>query len=252
MNLRPLYRFMTLCAVTQFALCLAAPRAGAQGTPEPTLMGPPPVPVEMLDRHTFRVSPPEKVGPGQYRMGGISINKNDKTLSFPAVVNMEKGLLEYLLVRNGGKTHESLLRTAIEPYNLQVASLLLGLEGTPAPLRFQGAPETPGGDPVEITLRVDAKDGSQLTVRPEEWITLVVDGIKKEVPPVHWVFSGSMVHNGRFAAQLDGSMISVFHDPVALIDNASPGGESDKIWFVKEGAVPAQGTAVIVVVKQLK
>jgi hypothetical protein len=264
MNRRHLLRLTTICAML-LPLHAALLQAGAQEPPTvpapaqtrtaagpPPPLEPPPVSADTLDRHTFRVSPPEKVGPGQYRIGGISIDKNANTLSFPAVVNMEKGLLEYLLVRNGGKTHESLLRTVVEPYNLQIAALLLGLEGTSAPLAFQGAPEAPKGDPVEITLLVAGKDGTQLALKPEAWISLRIDGVAKDVPPVRWVFSGSLVYNGRFAAQQQGSMISIFHDPVAMIDNASPGGESDKIWFVREGTVPAVGTPVTVLVKLLK
>lgn len=244
-----LYSFMLTCSSV---LTMLSSSLLAQEVPPPSMTPPPPISVEMLDRHTLRVSPPEKIAPGQYRLGEISIDKKDKTVSFPAVVNMEKGLLEYLLVRNGGKTHESLLRTSVEPYNLQVAFLLLGLEGTNAPLAFQGAPETPKGDPVEITLQLDGKDGKKINVKPEEWITLTLDGVQKEVPPVRWVFSGSVVNNGRFAAQVEGSMIAVYHDPVAMIDNASPGGESDKVWFVKTGSVPPVGTPVIITIKAKK
>ena len=41
---------------------------------------------------------------------------------------MTDGMLEYLIVTEMGKTHESLLSTKIEPYDIQVAMLLLGIE----------------------------------------------------------------------------------------------------------------------------
>src|SRR5919108_5617454 len=63
----------------------------------------------------------ERIAPGVFRLGNITIDKTAQSISFPAVVNMKEGLLEYLLVRTGGKTHESLLRTTAEPYQLQVA-----------------------------------------------------------------------------------------------------------------------------------
>ncbi|MFA7060976.1 MAG: YdjY domain-containing protein [Pedobacter sp.] len=242
-------KVVILCVMMQMAIFLVTGEVCAQdslGTP------PPPIPAEMLDRHTFRISPPERIAPGQYRLGEISINKADKTISFPAIVNMDKGLLEYLLVRTGGKTHESLLRTSIEPYNLQVACLLLGMEGTNKPLAFQGSPDTPKGDPAEITLQFEGKDGKKLTVKPESWVSLVINEKKENVPPVHWVFSGSVVNNGYFAAQVSGSIIAVFHDPDAMIDNASPGGESDKIWFVNENTVPPVGTPVTITIKAVK
>ena len=232
-----------------FASAETSPPAQAVQTPPPGMMPPPPPPPgEQLDRHTFRVSPVEQVSPGEYRVGDILISKTEKTVSFPAEVNMDKGLLEYVLVRNGGKTHESLLRTKIEPYNLQVACLLLGIEGTSAPLAFQGSPEIPKGDKVALSIRL--KDGS--TVTPEKWMNQTVGGTNRDISNLQWVFTGSVVSNGRFAAQVDGSMIAVFHDPAAIIDNASPGGESDKIWFVKEGAAPPVGTPVTLVIKALK
>jgi hypothetical protein len=43
--------------------------------------------------------------------------------------------------------------------------------------------------------------------------------------------------------------VAIYHDPAALIDNTTPGGESDEIWFVKEGAVPQAGTLVTVIIK---
>lgn len=241
----------TLAARTLLTLTLgfAAIPAFAQDARIPY---PPAVTPEMLDRHTLRITPPEKVAPGQYRIGEIVLDKTEKSLSFPAVVNMNKGLLEYLLVSKGGKTHESLLRTGIEPYNLQIACLLLGLEGGGAPLSFQGDPATPKGDEVDITLRIKGADGKDKTLRPEAWMVQVVGEAKRDVAPLNWVYSGSMVQDGRFGAQVGGSIAAVYHDPIAMIDNASPGGESDKVWFVREEAAPPVGTPVTVIIRSKK
>ncbi|NTU43497.1 MAG: hypothetical protein HGA78_10725, partial [Nitrospirales bacterium] len=111
---------------------------------QPPVMPPPPD----MTNPEWRVLPTpavKKVSPGVFSIGDITINKEKKSVSFPAQINMDKGLLEYLLVRTGGKTHESLLRTNVEPYHLQIALLLLGFEGTEKPVGMQGAPEKPGG-----------------------------------------------------------------------------------------------------------
>lgn len=205
----------------------------------------PPAPPDAADRHTMKISSVEPVSPGIYRVGEIIINKTEKSVSFPAEVNMDKGLLEYVLVRTGGKTHESLLRTRIEPYNIQVACLLLGLEPTKTPLAFQGSPETPKGTDVAVSITL--KDGK--VISPESWMTKIVNGKNESIPELSWVYTGSVIFGGRFAAQLDGSIIAVFHDPAAMIDNASTGGESDKIWFVNEKTVPPVGTPVTVSIK---
>jgi hypothetical protein len=160
---------------------------------------------------------------------------------------MAQGLLEYLLVQSSGKTHESLLATAVDPYYLNIGFLLLGFEGTDKPLDQQGAPQKPTGEPVEITLvyRTGDKSGK---VPATEWVTKKV-GDKEESPSVKWVYTGSVVFQGRFIAQVEGSIVAIYHDPTALIDNAAPGGESDEIWFVKEGVAPPAGTPVTVVIQ---
>ena len=53
-------------------------------------------------------------------------------------------------------------------------------------------------------------------------------------------------------SQETGSIAAIWHDPVALIDNASQGGESNRIWFVKQGTVPPVGTPVTVTIKPAK
>jgi hypothetical protein len=188
----------------------------------------------------------EKVSPGVYKIGSIQIDKDKKTVSFPGEINMNKGMLEYLLVRMGGKTHESLLRTKVEPYQLQIACLLIGLEGTSKPLDYQGDPRMPEGTPVVIQLKVADKDGTFTEINPEIWLAKTVDGKLQGVTNSSWVFTGSTIRDGRFQAQSDGSIIAIYHDPSALIDNTSKGGDSDKVWSVKEGSVPPVGTPVTI------
>jgi hypothetical protein len=209
----------------------------------------PPPPVELQEKTLSAV---EKISPGNFRIGDIEINKNKKSISFPASINMDKGLLEYLLVQGAGKTYESLFRTKVQPYDLQIAFLLLGFEGTDNPLSFQGASEKPKGEPVEITVTYD-KRGKTVEIKPEEWIlTKTKEGKDKNVGALEWVFTGSVIIDGRFLAQIEGSIIAIYRDPAALIDNASPGGESDEVWFVKEGAIPPVGTPVTVTIKAKK
>jgi hypothetical protein len=231
-------------------LALASGVASGQPAPVPAPKPfPPAITPDQLDRHTLRIAPLERVGPGQFRMGVIELNRDQKSVSFPAVVNMDKGLLEYVLVRTTGKTHESLLRTDIEPYSLQVACLFVGMEGTSAPLAFQGDPAKPKGDAIELTVTLTTKDGATKSLKPEAWVSQEQGNARRDSPVLDWVFTGSVVNEGRLAAQLGGSIVALYHDPAAMVDNASPGGESDKIWFVKEGAVPPVGTPVKVTLR---
>ena len=196
--------------------------------------------------------PVEKVSSGALRIGDVQIDEETRSITFPACVNMDKGLLEYLLVHSSGKTHESLLRTTVKPYDLQLAFLLLGFKGTDHPISYQGAPEKPKGEPVEITITYDNKADQTTTLRPEQWIVKAEGNSRKDIGTVDWVFTGSMIMEGDFMAQREGSIIAIFHDPAAVVDNTSTGGESDKIWFPKEGEVPPVGTSVALTIKALK
>jgi hypothetical protein len=223
----------------------------AQNPPQPP---PPPIAAEDLWRQELKPLPVEKVSPGVFRLGEIQIYKETKSIAFPAKVNMDKGLLEYILVRSSGKTHESLFRTDVDPYHLQIAFLLLGFEGTDRPIAAQGSEEKPKGDPVEITIDYtkrgsDAVGERKVRIKTEEWVVKKINNSIKDAGKLDWVYTGSVVIQGQFLAQSGGSIIAIYHDPAALIDNASPGGESDEIWFVKEGSVPPVGTPVTIIIK---
>jgi len=189
-----------------------------------------------------------RLGQGIYRIGEIRIDKNERSLSLPAEVNQRQGLLEYLLVRIGGKTHESLLRTKVEPYHLQVAFLLLGLAPTDKPLAFQGDPERPRGKPVQIFISYRDAAGREMRVKAEEWVARKSGETVQPAGRLEWVYTGSAVVNGRLIAQNEGSIIATYHDPVALVDNASAGGESDKVWLPLASRLPPVGTPVTVTV----
>jgi len=224
-----------------------APLAGAPksaGAPSPAPAAPPPVFVPPPPKPSAPPPPVlQYVSPGVFEIGKCKITKAEGKVEFPASVNMKEGMLEYLLVGNTGKLHESLLRTDVEPYALQVALLLAGLEGTLSPLSVQGENRLPEGDGIEIMVHWKGPD-KEKKVRIEE---LVLQG-KEAVGEIPWVFTGSVVRDGIFAAQADKSIIALFHDPIALIDHRLSGGANDEAWSVNSLATPAVGTPMTVTI----
>jgi hypothetical protein len=223
------------------------PPPSPEGGPHPMPPPPPSMPGPPMDPGRQMAAPPLKmIAPGVFEIGEVRIFKKEQKVEFPCAVNMGKGLLEYAIVGDAGKLHESLLRTRVEPYSLQIALLLLGLEGTTNPLAMQGDARKPEGSPV--TLWVQWKDGDQIRkARIEEWISNRQEGAAMK--PTQWIFTGSVVTaEGVFLAQVERSIVAIYHDPVALIDNPLPEGGSDKVWFVNEEKVPAPGTDVTVIV----
>jgi hypothetical protein len=182
---------------------------------------------------------------------GIHIDKGKGTVTFPAEINMQTGMLEYLLVADTGKTHESLLSTKIEPYDIQVAMLLLGVapagksdSAPPGQITrdyLKTAPELKG-DKVNVLLtwaghRARAED-------------LVWNLDKNAVmTPGPWIYNGSEMYDGRFLAQVDGSVAALVRDSGALMNNPRPGNDDDQIWEVNAAVTPAVGTAVDVTIQ---
>jgi hypothetical protein len=259
-------RIRMLLVLMVFSLVVGAGTASAQ-MPKPTLPPPPPPsdtplvvapppgevpfpppgPPPMDPERQIQAPPLQMVAPGVYEIGEVRIFKKESKVEFPCQVNMADGLLEYAVVGNYGKVHESLLRTRVEPYALQIALLLLGLEPTTNPLSMQGDPRRPEGSPVN--LRVRWQEGElPREARIEEWIVNREDGAPMK--PTSWIYTGSVVANGVFLAQVERSIVAIFHDPVAMIDNPLPEGGSGKIWFANPDKVPVPGTEVTVVIQR--
>jgi hypothetical protein len=186
------------------------------------------------------------VSPGIFEIGKCRINKKENRVDFPATVNMTEGALEYLIVGAAGKLHESFLSTEVEPYALQVALLLAGMEGSTNPLAAQGESRVPEGDPISLTISIS--DNDAIKSYPAEHF--ILNGQEKIVT-IPWVFTGSIIIDGVFGAQVDKSIVAVYHDPIALIDHQLPQGDNDEMWFVDKASAPPKGTAVTVSIKKL-
>lgn len=186
-----------------------------------------------------------KVAENTYRVGDVSVDTKQRTISFAARVNLREGVLEVLLCTEYGKTHESLLSTKVDPLHLNVSLLLLGLEGGHA-VRYQGDPTKPIGSPVEIWFKVKEGESERL-VRAEDWVYNTHQ--KRPMLHTNWVYVGSVLTKDGFMAQREGEIVTTFHDPFTLIDNPLPGGGDDTVYVPYTKQVPLLGTRVTVVIK---
>jgi hypothetical protein len=200
----------------------------------------PPPPSLLPTNFPFRT-----VGPGVLELGLVRLDKQRGSATIPAFVNLKEGVVEYLLVTSGGKTHESVLRTDAEPHHIHVAMLLLGARGAGT----NGLPDDPAlglpGD--EVTVEIVWKKGSkERRVRAE---SLVLDRKRKSaMTRGDWTYTGSRIREDGFAAQADGSIISLITDVDALVNNPRPGREDDDRWLSKAKSLPEFNEPVQVVI----
>ena len=186
----------------------------------------------------------KEISPGVFEIGKVRIHKQNRTIEFPAVVNMKEGLAEYFLVSTRGKVHESVLRTDVDPYQIHVAMLLLGGSGAQTNVFLPTKP--PPGNPV--TLEVSWKGFlSMKRVAAEDLVFDRANNRRASKGP--WIYNGSFQYEGAFIAQESGSIISVISDPEALINNPRERREDDDNWIVNSKALPDVETLVTVTIK---
>jgi len=185
-------------------------------------------------------SPLKQIGPGLFQIGQVRLDKQARSITFPARVNMTNAAIEYLIVTRYGKTHESLLSTDAEPKDVHVAMLLLDAKGS-----TNAVPEDPSksipGDPVVIEVSWKEK-GREKRARVEE-LTFNVQ-TKKSLTKGPWIYNGSRVENGAFLAEQEGSIVSLITDGTALVNNPRAGRENDELCEVNSKTVPPLDTPV--------
>ena len=193
------------------------------------------------------------MGPGILQLGQVRLDKQQRAVSFPAVLNMSKGGMEYFLVTSYGKTHESILRTDVPPFHVHVAMLLLGASGATTnsldgpPPEYGGSPGYPmTGDPVTVEIAWREK-GRQIVRKAEDLIGRQAGGAAKSQG--RWVYNGSVVWEGTFLAQSSGSLISLITDPVALVNRVGPGQEDGPMWRANTDKLPRADVPVQVTIR---
>lgn len=202
-------------------------------------------------------TPLRMVEPGVFEIGKVRLDQRRRCITLPAVLNRARGPMEYFLVTAYGKTHESILKTQAEPYHIHLAMLLLGAQ-TPGANGFPGTPPNgvPGpiihpsnniipGSKVAITVHWQ-QDGASSDFTAEDLVFNT--NTQSVLPHGFWVYNGSVIMGNRFLAQPDGSIASLVTDPVALINNTSPGHDNDLIWEPNAANLPPSDVPVEVTI----
>jgi hypothetical protein len=204
----------------------------------------------------------KKVGAGEYELDGIRIQAATRELRLPARVELRQAPIEYLLVHETGKTHETVLTTAVSPTAIQVALLLAHhqaaseglLAKVPAEERSpswrEEPPATPGGNRVEILVEWQ-EQGKQRRARLADWVQ---NADTRKPPPdlTHWIFNGSLIDERGFVAEHEGSIVAVWLDRAAILNSPAEGNWDDQRWISLPKNIPAEGTEVTVVIQPAK
>lgn len=196
--------------------------------------------------HEKSAAPVEKISETEFAIGKLRLNTKQRSVRFPAVVNMTEGMIEYLCTTRYGNTHETLLATDVLPVEVHLAMLLISKSGEIPKSGTADTPFLPPGAPIDV--RVEWKVATNTISQPLEG--LVLDH-KTRMPlnPGIFVYTSSRMRDHVFLGQLGGSIISLQEDPDALANIREKARRMGDVWTPKPNAVPAIGTPVEVEIR---
>ena len=186
----------------------------------------------------------ERLPNGDIRLGKITLHREAGELSFPAVLNLDAGVLEVLIATPIGRLHESLLRTEASAFHLQTLLYLIGLKNGPR------LPDAEGrqGDRVNLDIEWQRADGTAVREPIEQWIWN--DKTSATMQRIGWVFVGSKMGDGKFLADVEGNLALTYSVGSTVLDLPDATGDDDTVYVVNtKKKEPAKDAAVRVIVK---
>jgi hypothetical protein len=193
--------------------------------------------------------------PHCFRIGGVSFDRERRTVTIPAVVNMDSGVVEYGLVAESGKVHEALFVTTAKPEEIHLACLLLGVatkggsQGASArPVNVSVKWETNGPTAengfAHFVMSVKRPDSSQSAGEPSK---PEADIQGTPLASGAWTYVGSVTDSAGFAASREGSIISIISDDAALINNPRANAGPEIEYRPNNELLPKKGNPVSIV-----
>ena len=232
-------------------LCISLAWSMERSPVEPKSLPPP-------DQADTPISPSvKKLDSTRYQVGEVIFDQKSREIRFPSKVNMTEGLLEFLIVHQNGKVHESLLSTEISPTHLNLAFTLLNYTASkelyPLPNETGGIsdhyPEVPAEikAAARVTIEVEWSDNGKSHRLPvNEWIQHAVKSTTMAAGP--WVYGGSDFYEGKFNAETSGEIAAIFLSMQALINYPGDDHIDDTVWMAFPKRVPPERTNVTVII----
>lgn len=165
----------------------------------------------------------EELGNDRYRIGGITVDKGNRSFTLGGkILHLDKPL-EYVAVKTEGyKGYESLLELDTTATDFQLACILIGLdEDKSVKPRFQFDENEAQGQAVDIKLSWQ-DEGETIAV---DAATALMAG-DEVFDDQDWVYIGSRPspEDGSLLAEMSGTLIGFVHDPFSVIEHRKGAG----------------------------
>jgi len=189
----------------------------------------------------------KKIGATRYRLGAVEFDARTRQIFIPVVVNKrEGGPMEYILVHETGKVHESIFATKASPLNIQIILKLLKYHSGEGDVFDSLLPESERnrkkeksevrGDSTEVLILMEGETEPHVVSE-----TILDAETSKPMTEEGWIYTGSEVDKGHFMAQIEGSIIAVYLDKLAMFNMAREGADNDERWGANPDSISEIG-----------
>lgn len=205
----------------------------------------------------------EKIDDHRIKIGSVEINHKTRTISFSGEINMNRGLIEYIVGMPHGKVHETLILTETSPLHMSVGMKLLKFHSFERffPMISKEKSTTAFIPPkpyeyidsylqIKIIWKLEGKehssDLSDMLLNPH--------GRKKSFPANKWLYTNSFVYNGVYQSCMTGDIIAIAADPSSVVNYTGEfnDGNNETGWQANPKEIPAPGTKITVEISQKK
>ncbi|HZK81338.1 MAG TPA: YdjY domain-containing protein [Humisphaera sp.] len=159
--------------------------------------------------------------------------------------------LEFFCCVAGTNEHESVLRTAARPSDINIGLLAIGLKPG-KPISYSESTNKwspPQGPPLHLSIEYE-KNGKTVSYPANRWLLNVKT--HKSPPAFTWVYTGSRtMPDGKFAADVTGYVVSICNFDLTLIDVPELVSSANETleWQRNADIMPKTGTKVWMVIE---
>ena len=203
----------------------------------------------------------KKLADGTMQIGDIIFDPKTRQVRVPCTVNMNEGLLEFAVVHENGKIHESLLITKASALHINIAMKLLryvaseelyAIEKERGVLSDQFPEvEEKVRKAARVSLSIEWQhEGKAKKVPISDWI--MHTRTTKPMSTEPWVDGGSMMYEGHFVAEQNGDIAAIFVSRGSLFLYPGKDNSNDEMWLANTKRIPPQGTSVFFLIEPSK
>ena len=181
----------------------------------------------------------QKISDSTYLFGQVIIDQKERFLEFNATTNQTNGLIEYALVHEDGKTHESLFRTKVRPQIIHACLLLLKI-----PVEERFFKNLWSEEPQEIDFRKSSIVTEVFWEQNGTTVTKSLENLalnsknQKNLQEGVFIFTGSKKIEDTYLAEMSGSIIAVYADEEAVINSSDHDSNNDDVWLANAKEMP--------------